>query len=73
MVETLHTWHDWATGHEVTTDRTIDLANELTTASGPCIARLTEPLESWLRDRGIEPPSAARHSADRAINFGIDL
>ncbi len=52
MVETLHTWHGWATGHEVTTDRTIDLANELTTASGPCIARLAEPLESWLRDRG---------------------
>lgn len=73
MVGTLHTWQDWATGSELTTDRTIDLANELSTASEPRIATLVEPIESWLADRGTEPPSASTELKARHWDFGIDL
>ena len=73
MVETLHTWHDWATGRDVTPDQAIGLAAELSTMAEPCIAALAEPLDSWLGNRGIEPPSHARGLEHPGRDFGISL
>jgi hypothetical protein len=68
-VETLHTWHDWATGQDVAIDQVVDVADELSATVEPRIASLAEALDSWLADRGIEPPSVARRTADRRMDF----
>ncbi len=73
MVETLHTWHDWAIGRDVTPDQAIGLAAELSTMAEPCIAALAEPLDSWLGNRGIEPPLHARGLEHPGRDFGISL
>jgi hypothetical protein len=56
----------------VTNDQAIDLADELSTTVEPRLTRLAEPLDFWLADRGIEPPSQARRT-ERSLGFGIEL
>jgi hypothetical protein len=39
----------------------------------PRITRLAESLDSWLADRGVEPPSHAHRLEQRGHDFGISL
>jgi hypothetical protein len=57
----------------VTVDQALDLADELSITVQPRITRLAEPLDSWLADRGIEPPSHAHRLEQRGHDFGIGL
>jgi conjugative relaxase-like TrwC/TraI family protein len=72
-IETLHTWHDWATGREVAVDSALDLAEQLPNTVEQHGLELLEPVESWLTDRGIEPPSAMRRIEARQWGFGIEM
>jgi conjugative relaxase-like TrwC/TraI family protein len=71
-VDALQTWHEWAIGQDVPTDQAIEVGTELSATNDHRAAPLVEPLESWLVEQGIEPPSRSRRM-DRSIDFGIEL
>jgi AAA domain len=71
-VDALQTWHEWAIRQDIPTEQAINVATELAATNDRRAAPLVEPLESWLVEQGIEPPSRSRR-VDRSLDFGIEI